>query len=85
MRPRHDQEWMTTDIESLLAEAPWLARLARSLTRSAAEADDIVQDTYAAAVRSPPAADRPVRPWLRTVAVNLVRMRNRGRARRRRS
>lgn len=73
---------MTTEIESLLAEAPWLARLARSLTGSAAEADDIVQDTYAAAVRSPPAADRPLRPWLRSVAVNLVRMRHRSRTRR---
>ncbi len=73
---------MTTEIESLLAEAPWLARLARSLTDSASEAEDIVQETYAAAVRSPPAADRPVRPWLRTVAVNLVRMRHRGRSRR---
>jgi RNA polymerase sigma-70 factor (ECF subfamily) len=73
---------MTTELENLLAEAPWLARLARSLTGSAAEADDIVQDTYAAAVRSPPAADRPVRPWLRTVAINLVRMRHRGRTRR---
>lgn len=73
---------MTTEIETLLAEAPWLARLARSLTGSAAEADDIVQDTYAVALRSPPSVDRPVRPWLRTVAVNLVRMRRRGRARR---
>jgi RNA polymerase sigma-70 factor (ECF subfamily) len=73
---------MTSDIETLLAEAPWLARLARGLTGSATEADDIVQDAYAAALHSPPAADRPVRPWLRTVAVNLVRMRNRARARR---
>jgi len=73
---------MPADIESLLAEAPWLARLARSLTGNAAEADDIVQDTYAAALRSPPDANRPLRPWLRTVAVNLARMRHRGRARR---
>jgi RNA polymerase sigma-70 factor (ECF subfamily) len=70
------------DIETLLAEAPWLARLARSLTSDAAEADDIVQETYAAALRSPPDIDRPVRPWLRRVAVNLARMRYRGRTRR---
>jgi RNA polymerase sigma-70 factor (ECF subfamily) len=73
---------MPADIATLLAEAPWLARLARSLTGDAAEADDIVQETYAAALRSPPDTDRPLRPWLRRVAVNLARMRHRGRSRR---
>src|SRR5687768_8104157 len=73
---------MPADIEVLLAEAPWLARLARSLTGDAAEADEIVQETYAAALRSPPATNRPVRPWLRRVASNLARMRHRSRVRR---
>ena len=73
---------MPADIETLLAEAPWLARLARSLTGDAAEADDLVQDTYAAALRSPPDSDRPIRPWLRGVATNLARMRYRGSRRR---
>jgi RNA polymerase sigma-70 factor (ECF subfamily) len=73
---------MPADIATLLAEAPWLARLARSLTGDAAEADDLVQETYAAALRSPPDTDRPIRPWLRRVAVNLARMRHRGRTRR---
>lgn len=41
---------MVADIATLLAEAPWLARLARSLTGDAAEADDIVQEAYAAAL-----------------------------------
>jgi RNA polymerase sigma-70 factor (ECF subfamily) len=73
---------MPADIATLLAEAPWVARLARSLVGNAAEADDIVQDAYAAALRSPPETDRPVRPWLRRVVVNLVRTRHRGRVRR---
>lgn len=73
---------MPADIATLLAEAPWVARLARSLTGNAAEADDIVQDAYAAALQSPPDTDRPIRPWLRRVVVNLVRMRHRGRVRR---
>lgn len=73
---------MPADIATLLAEAPWVARLARSLVGDAAEADDIVQDAYAAALRSPPDTDRPVRPWLRRVVVNLVRTRHRGRVRR---
>ncbi|MBA3465005.1 MAG: RNA polymerase sigma factor [Deltaproteobacteria bacterium] len=73
---------MPADIATLLAEAPWLARLARRLTGDPAEADDLVQDTYAAALRSPPATDRPLRPWLRRVAINLARMRHRSRSRR---
>ncbi|HEY6039554.1 MAG TPA: sigma-70 family RNA polymerase sigma factor, partial [Kofleriaceae bacterium] len=70
------------DVAELLSEAEWLTRLARSLTGSAADADDVVQDTFAAALRSPPDPDRPVRPWLRRVATNIVRMRHRGRVRR---
>ncbi|MEO8553318.1 MAG: sigma-70 family RNA polymerase sigma factor, partial [Kofleriaceae bacterium] len=70
------------DVAAILAEADWLTRLARSLTGSAAEADDVVQETYVAALRSPPDPDRPVRPWLRRVATNIVRMRHRGRMRR---
>lgn len=70
------------DVAGLLGEAEWLTRLARSLTGSAADADDVVQDTFAAALRSPPDPDRPVRPWLRRVATNIVRIRHRGRVRR---
>lgn len=73
---------MPADIATLLAEAPWLARLARSLTGDITEADDLVQETYAAALRSPPETDRPIRPWLRRVATNLTRMRHRGSSRR---
>ncbi len=70
------------DVAEILGEAEWLTRLARSLTGSAADADDVVQDTFAAALRSPPDPDRPVRPWLRRVVTNIVRMRHRGRVRR---
>src|SRR3569623_1746234 len=70
------------DVAEILGEAEWLTRLARSLTGSAADADDVGQDTYAAARGSPPEPERPVRPWLRRVATNIVRMRHRGRIRR---
>ncbi|HEX7701619.1 MAG TPA: sigma-70 family RNA polymerase sigma factor, partial [Kofleriaceae bacterium] len=70
-----------SDVATLLAEADWLTRLARSLVGSD-DADDIVQETYAAALRSPPDPNRPARPWLRRVMVNVVRMRHRGRVRR---
>ena len=64
---------MPADISALLSEAQWLTKLARSLTRDAAEADDVVQETFAAALRSPPEEDRPPRPWLRRVLLNAVR------------
>ncbi len=42
------------------------------LTGSAEEAEDIVQETFARAIERPPAhPDRPWRPWLARVAVNL--------------
>ena len=73
---------MPADVAALLSEAPWLVRLARSLTGDRADADDAVQETYSAALRSPPDDDRPLRPWLRRVLQNAIRMRHRGAGRR---
>jgi RNA polymerase sigma factor (sigma-70 family) len=70
------------DLENLLVEAAWLARVARGIAADAAEADDAVQETWVAALRSPPAGDRPARPWLRTVLGNAIRMRRRSGRRR---
>ena len=43
------------------------------MTGSAADADDLVQDTFARAIeRPPPSTDRPWRPWLVRVAINLA-------------
>jgi len=65
-------------LEALLAESAWLRRLATSLVRDPAAAEDLVQETWLAALKNPPTADRPLRPWLRTVLENFVRMRARG-------
>ncbi|MEO6773859.1 MAG: sigma-70 family RNA polymerase sigma factor, partial [Kofleriaceae bacterium] len=70
-----------SEVATLLAEADWLTRLARSLVGND-DADDIVQETFIAALRTPPDPDRAARPWLRRVMVNVVRMRHRGRMRR---
>lgn len=70
------------DPETLLAHAAWLRKLARSLVADPALADDVVQDTWVAALRRPPDAGRPLRPWLRTVLTNVVRFRWRGEANR---
>jgi RNA polymerase sigma-70 factor (ECF subfamily) len=50
------------------------------MTGSAADADDLVQETFARALASPPAdTSAPWRPWLVRVAVNLARDRLRKR------
>lgn len=48
--------------------------LSYRLTGNAADADDIVQETFIRAMKHPPArTDEPWRPWLVTVAMNLGR------------
>lgn len=57
----------------LLAEGAALRRLARSLLGADADADDLVQDTFVAALQSP-GADAGRRPWLRGTLHNLAAM-----------
>lgn len=67
--------------DDLLAELPWLRRFAAGLVRSAADADDLVQDTLSTAL----AVDRPrgpLRGFLAGVARNLARSGRRQDARR---
>lgn len=68
-----DPSPLSTD--QLLAQAGWLHALARKLVGDSGAADDVVQDTFISALRRPPHADRPLRPWLAKVARNLVRAR----------
>lgn len=68
--------------ESLLQHASWAHSLARSLVGEAA-AEDLVQDTWLAAIKAKPSTDRPLKPWLGTVLGNLSRQSSRGSARRR--
>ena len=71
----------THSLETILAESAWVRSLARSLTRTEADAEDLMQDAWTAAIRRPPDADRPVRPWLATVLRNLARSKQRSAAR----
>ncbi len=43
------------------------------MTGVSADADDLVQETYARALATPPARTEELRPWLTRVAVNLAR------------
>ena len=67
----------TVTAETLLDEAAWAQRLAHHLLRDDAAAKDLLQDTWVVALRAPPGADGPVRPWLRRVLGNLARNRAR--------
>ena len=54
-------------VEDLLAQASWTRSLARRLIQDVAEAEDLAQDTLAAALTHRPATNRALRPWLATV------------------
>jgi RNA polymerase sigma factor (sigma-70 family) len=72
------------EIEELLRHADWLRRLAANLVGDGAEiADDLVQDTWVAALRHPPAPGVPARAWLAQVLRNFLKMRFRAAAVRR--
>lgn len=60
-------------IEALLAHQDWLRRLASALVRDANEADDLVQETMLAALRTPPKSDVNTRNWLAIVLRNTLR------------
>ena len=75
---------METRLEELMGHESWLRRFATSLVHSEAVADDLVQETWLAAIHRPPPSDRPARPWLARVVRNIVRMRHRSDSRRRR-
>jgi RNA polymerase sigma factor (sigma-70 family) len=64
-------------MEELLAHAGWLQRLARHLAHERELAEEATQEVWVAATRTPPAADRPPRPWLAEVLRNAIRMRAR--------
>ncbi len=53
--------------------AVWLRKLAGGLVNDPAAADDLVQETWLAALRGKGARGSAVRPWLRAVLVNTAR------------
>ena len=59
--------------EELLAHAGWLRALSSSLVSDRSDADDLMQETWLAALRHPPRAGLSLRPWLARVARNLAR------------
>ncbi|MBI3844178.1 MAG: sigma-70 family RNA polymerase sigma factor [Planctomycetes bacterium] len=69
-------------IEELLAHSSWVRALATNLVADAATADDVVQETWLAALKHPPKGGQPVRPWLGRVVRNFAKQWRRGERRR---
>jgi len=72
----------SVSLDELLGHAAWVRALARSLVQDPSLAEDAVQDTWLAAVKSPPRTGENPRGWLGAVLRNAVRMRGRSAARR---
>jgi RNA polymerase sigma-70 factor (ECF subfamily) len=72
---------LSIDTKQLLRHTKWARSLARQLVGPSA-ADDLVQDTWLAALERPPVENRPLRPWLRGVLGKLALQRSRRRGRR---
>lgn len=79
--PRDMGEPGPIDVDALLAQGEWVRRLARGLVRGA-DAGDVEQETWLAAVERPPAGVASERGWLARVAANAARRLARGERRR---
>ncbi|HSB08430.1 MAG TPA: sigma-70 family RNA polymerase sigma factor [Blastocatellia bacterium] len=65
---------MSSYAEALETDRRMLWGLCYRMTGNAADADDLVQETFVRAIEKPPRlTDEPMRPWLVRVAVNLSR------------
>lgn len=69
--------------ETLLEHTDWVRRLARSLVFDPDRAEDVVQETWRAALEAPPRSTTDLRTWLAVVARNAARSLGRSEARRR--
>ena len=54
-------------IETLLSQREWVRSLARRLVAGEAEADDLAQQVWVDALRSPPERDDGIRGWFATL------------------
>ena len=69
--------------EALLEHTDWVRRLARSLVFDPDRAEDVVQETWRAALETPPRSKTDLRTWLAVVARNAARSLGRSESRRR--
>lgn len=70
------------ELEALLAHAGWIRSLARTLVSDPHRADDLVQQTWVAALEHPPGPSVSLQRWLAAVMRNFARQVRRGELRR---
>gem|GEM_PF-3066963 len=63
----------------------FVSRLSRLLVYDRTGSDDIAQETWLAALKSPPQDNRPIRPWLKKVVLNFARKQHRDESRRKKN
>src|SRR5687767_10753334 len=68
--------------DELVAHLAFVRRLAHALTRDEAAADDLAQDTFVTALRTPPRAGFMLKNWLGGIARRLAWRARRGESRR---
>lgn len=73
---------MNLSPEALLAQSSFLRRLAQSLLFDEHEVDEVVQQTWLAALKQHPQNAASLRPWLRTTLRNFIFQKYRGDTRR---
>ena len=69
------------DLEALLAHSRWVRSLAGSLLADSSAAEDVEQEVWLQALKSPPKHIRNIRGWLATVVRNTVAQRGRSEGR----
>src|SRR5947207_15701623 len=69
-------------VETLLAHRDWVRAVARAVVRDPNAADDVEQETWLAALRTPPRNESSLRGWLGAVARSRARRIGRTDARR---
>lgn len=70
------------DAAELMAHAAWVRRVAQALARDADEADELVQETWSAALQRSLPAPQDLRAWLAGVVRRVAQLRRRGESRR---
>lgn len=64
--------------EALLAHSDWVRRLVFGMVRDPGRTEDVLQETWMAALQNPPRGAVNLRAWLATVARNMARKNLRG-------
>jgi len=82
MQKAHARGPASPSLDALLTQSAWLRRLAGTLVRGEAAADDLVQETWLAVLRHPPRDARFPRAWLARIVRNLAANRRRAETRR---